>query len=191
MLSRGAANRSPEAGNGSPNHLRAGGERGAGAAGGAGPVGTYLIGLILRTRLYSVLMALPLVLAAGAVALTVAGGSPVTVAPLLAVWGLTGKAAPVGWWTWLSEAPPRDAEAGGGLTVAVIQPAIASGGAASGLLYDMSGYRSTFAVSAAALCAPALLTAMGSREAAAKKTDPRATTATTAFLDPWRAYCHL
>ncbi len=59
---------------------------------------------------------------------------------------------------------PDDAEAGGGLMVAVIQLAIASGATAGGLLYDTSGYRSTFAVSAAALCVSALLAAVGRRE---------------------------
>jgi predicted MFS family arabinose efflux permease len=47
--------------------------------------------------------------------------------------------------------------------VAVIQLAIAFGATAGGLVYDMSGYRSTFAVSAAALCASALLALLGWR----------------------------
>jgi predicted MFS family arabinose efflux permease len=99
-----------------------------------------------------------------AIALTVIGGSPVMVAILLAGWGLIGTAAPVGWWTWLSKVLPDDAEAGGGLMVAVIQLAIALGATVGGFIYDMSGYRSTFTVSAAVLCASALLAAMGSRE---------------------------
>lgn len=132
--------------------------------GGAGMLGTYLIGVVLRRRLYSVLIALPLAMAAIAVGLTLIGGSPVAVTVLLAGWGLTGTAAPVGWWTWLSKVLPDDAEAGGGLMVAVIQLAIASGAAAGLLLYDSSGYRSTFAVSAAALCVSALLAVMGWRQ---------------------------
>jgi predicted MFS family arabinose efflux permease len=48
--------------------------------------------------------------------------------------------------------------------VAVIQMAIALGATTGGLIYDMSGYRSTFVVSAAALCASALVTAVGSRQ---------------------------
>jgi predicted MFS family arabinose efflux permease len=130
--------------------------------GGAGLLGIYLIGVILRTRRYSVLIAMPLAMAAIAVALTMLGGSPITVAILLAGWDLIGTAAPVGWWTWLSKVLPDDAEAGGGLMVAVIQLYRLRG--YGGFLYDVSGYRSTFAVSAAALCASALLAAMGWRE---------------------------
>ena len=100
---------------------------------------------------------MPLAMALIALALTALGGSPVAVAFLLAGWGLIGTAAPVAWWTWLSRVLPDDAEAGGGLMVAVIQLAIALGATAGGVVYDASGYRSTFALSAAVLCASALL----------------------------------
>jgi predicted MFS family arabinose efflux permease len=132
--------------------------------GGAGLLGTWLIGAVLRTRLSGVLIALPLAMAAVAVALTVVGGAVVPVGVLLAAWGLLGTAAPVGWWTWLSRVLPDDAEAGGGLMVAVIQLAIALGATAGGVVYDASGYRSTFALGAAALCASALLAEMGRRQ---------------------------
>ena len=133
-------------------------------SGGAGLLGTYLIGIMLRTRLSSLLIAMPLAMAAIAVALTVFGGSPIVVGILLAGWGLIGTAAPVGWWTWLSKVLPNDAEAGGGLMVAVIQLAIAVGATAGGFIYDTSGYQSTFVFSAAVLCASALVTWMGWRE---------------------------
>jgi predicted MFS family arabinose efflux permease len=131
----------------------------------AGLLGTWLIGRMLRTRLYSLLIAMPLAMAAIAVALTTLGVSPLAVGVLLAGWGLIGTAAPVAWWTWLSRVLPDDAEAGGGLMVAVVQLAIALGATAGGFIYDRSGYESTFAVSAAALCASALLAAMGWRAA--------------------------
>jgi predicted MFS family arabinose efflux permease len=129
----------------------------------AGLLGTWLVGLALRKRLYGLLVGMPLAMAAVAVALTVLGGSPLAVGLLLAGWGLIGTAAPVGWWTWLSRVLPDDAEAGGGLMVAVIQLAIALGATAGGAVYDASGYRSTFAISAAALCLSALLAAMAWR----------------------------
>ncbi len=131
--------------------------------GGAGLLGTWLIGMVLRTRLYSVLVVLPLVMAAIAAALTVLGGELVPVVVLLAGWGLVSTAAPVGWWTWLSKVLPDDAEAGGGLMVAVIQLAIALGATAGGLAYDTSGYQLTFALSAAALCGSALIAWIGWR----------------------------
>lgn len=134
----------------------------------AGLLGTWLIGRMLRTRLYSLLIAMPLVMAAIALALTTLGASPVAVGVLLAGWGLIGTAAPVAWWTWLSKVLPDDAEAGGGLMVAVVQLAIALGATAGGVIYDRSGYESTFALSAAALVASALLAAMGWRAARRK-----------------------
>ncbi|HUQ82675.1 MAG TPA: hypothetical protein VM076_16110, partial [Gemmatimonadaceae bacterium] len=125
--------------------------------GGAGLLGTWLTGIVLKTRLSSVLIALPLVMAVIAVALAMLGSALVPVAVLLAAWGLFGTAAPVGWWTWLSRVLPDDAEAGGGLMVAVIQLAIAVGATTGGVVYDASGYRSTFAVAAVALCASAIV----------------------------------
>lgn len=130
--------------------------------GGTGLVGTWLIGIVLRTRLSSVLVALPLAMAAIAVALMVFGSSLVPVAVLLAGWGLLGTAAPVGWWTWLSRVLPDDAEAGGGLMVAVIQLAIALGATVGGVIYDAAGYQRTFAVAAVALCGSAVLAAWSS-----------------------------
>jgi predicted MFS family arabinose efflux permease len=106
---------------------------------------------------------MPLVMAVIALALTVLGTVPVAAGILLAGWGLVGTAAPVAWWTWLSRVLPDDAEAGGGLMVAVIQLAIAFGATAGGVLYDMSGYRPTFAASAAALCASALVAGLARR----------------------------
>jgi predicted MFS family arabinose efflux permease len=129
----------------------------------AGLLGTYLIGVMLKTRLYSVLIAVPLAMAMIAVALTAFGGSVVVVAGLLAGWGLIGTAAPVGWWTWLSKMLPRDAESGGGLMVAVIQLAITLGATVGGLFCDLHGYRSTFVISAAILCASAVLAYIGWR----------------------------
>jgi predicted MFS family arabinose efflux permease len=72
-------------------------------------------------------------------------------------------ATPVGWWTWLSKVLPDDAEAGGGLMVAVVQLAIALGATAGGLIYDTSGYRNTFTFSAVVLCASALVAWIGWR----------------------------
>ena len=125
--------------------------------GGAGMVGTYLIGLALRTRLYSLLIGIPLAMATLAIALIVLGRSPIAAGWLLALWGLIGTAAPVGWWTWMSKALPDDAEAGGGLLVAVVQLAIALGAAAGGWVFDASGYQATFSLSAGILFVAALL----------------------------------
>jgi len=58
---------------------------------------------------------------------------------------------------------PKNAEAGGGLMVAVIQLAIALGTTLGGALFDRCGYQSTFVASAAVLLLAALLTFLTSR----------------------------
>jgi len=137
------------------------------AIGVSGFVGSSLIGFALRTRLYSVLVATPLAMAAIAAALIVLGSSTAATAILLALWGLIGTAAPVAWWTWLTRTLPEDAEPAGGLMVAAIQLAITLGAAAGGLLFDASGYRAAFAASALLLCASAVTALIGARAAAA------------------------
>jgi len=129
----------------------------------AGLLGTFFIGVLLNSRLYALLIAMPLSMALIAIGLISSGGSVPAVAVLLAAWGLIGTAAPVGWWTWLSKALPDDAERGGGLMVAIIQLAITLGATVGGLFYDASGYQSTFGVSATILCVSALLAYLASR----------------------------
>lgn len=58
---------------------------------------------------------------------------------------------------------PRDAEAGGGLMVAVIQLAITLGATVGGLLYDGLGYQAAFFTSSALLLSSAILTALAVR----------------------------
>jgi len=102
-------------------------------------------------------------MAAIAVALTAFGTSVAGVTALLGVWGLLATAAPVGWWSWIARAMPTNAEAGGGLMVAVIQLAIAMGSTVGGLLFDAGGYRNTFVASAAVLLIAAFLTFLTAR----------------------------
>jgi predicted MFS family arabinose efflux permease len=122
------------------------------ALGVAGLLGTLLIGFALRTRLYASLVIMPLAMAVIAMGLTSFGSSVAATTALLALWGFISTAAPVAWWTWLSKALPNDAEAGGGLMVAVIQLAITTGAAGGGVLFDSSGYQATFLFSAVILC---------------------------------------
>jgi len=138
------------------------------ALGVAGLAGTYAIGIVLKHALYGLLISMPLVMAAIAGGLVILGHSPVSVAVLLAAWGLIGTAAPVAWWTWLSKVLPGEVEAGGGLMVAVVQLAITLGASVGGMLFDVWGYQATFLASAALLVLSGLvawLAARGSRSA--------------------------
>lgn len=125
----------------------------------AGVVGTTLVSHLLGTRLFPVLIAIPLVMAAIALGLIAFGSSVTATAALLVGWGLFGTAAPVGWGTWLSRTMPEDAEAGGGLQVATIQLAITLGASTGGMLFDAAGWWTTFLLAAVLLSGSSLLAA--------------------------------
>ncbi|APC14760.1 MFS transporter [Pseudomonas frederiksbergensis] len=129
----------------------------------AGFAGTFLIEAFLKNGLYRTLIVMPMLMAVVALALVSLGGSAAATAVLLGFWGLVATAAPVGWWTWLARTLPDDAEAGGGLMVAIIQLAIASGATVGGLAFDLSGYRATFELSAALLAVAAVLAWLAAR----------------------------
>ncbi|WP_323130980.1 MFS transporter [Sinorhizobium medicae] len=128
----------------------------------AGVAGTWCVGLVLRSRLYSIVIAIPVVMAAIAGLLVAFGAMPLPVGILLFAWGFFGTAAPVAWGTWLSRALSDDAEAGGGLQVATIQLAITIGAAAGGILFDSAGWASTFALAGFLLLGSALFAIAGS-----------------------------
>ncbi|MFS2093821.1 MFS transporter [Pseudomonas sp. Pseusp11] len=131
----------------------------------AGLAGTFLIEAFLKNGLHRTLIVIPILMAAIALALVSFGSSVTTTTVLLGLWGLVATAAPVGWWTWLARTLPEDAEAGGGLMVAIIQLAIASGATVGGLVFDSSGYRTTFELSAASLGVAAVLAFLAARAA--------------------------
>lgn len=131
----------------------------------AGFVGTTLIGAFLKNGLYRTLTVMPLLMAAIGVALLAFGHSSAIVTLLLGCWGMVATAAPVGWWTWLARSLPQGAEAGGGLTVAVVQLSIALGATVGGVLFDASDYALTFGASVVVLILAALLAVLAGRAA--------------------------
>ena len=129
----------------------------------AGFIGTALIGAVLKRGLYRTLILIPALMAVIALAMIPFGTWVAAVVALLALWGLMATSAPVGWWSWIAEAMPHNAEAGGGLMVAVIQLSIALGSLVGGVLFDSVGYQSTFVASATALVVAAFLAFLASR----------------------------
>jgi predicted MFS family arabinose efflux permease len=111
--------------------------------GAAGFIGTVLIGRVLDKGLYAALGVLPAAMAVVAAMLALTGGSTVATAVLLAVWGFAGTV-------------PDEAEAGGGLMVAVVQLAITLGATFGGLVFDAGGPRIEFLSSAALLAVAAI-----------------------------------
>ncbi|MFT9458159.1 MAG: MFS transporter [Acetobacter orientalis] len=123
----------------------------------SGFIGTVLIGAMLKKSVYPVLIVTPLLMALWAFGLLMLGKWIVVSAIILTAWGLFATSAPVGWWTWLARTLPQDAEAGGGLMVAVVQLAITLGATCGGILFDGIGYQATFAASACVLVLAVLL----------------------------------
>ncbi len=129
----------------------------------AGFIGTTVIGRFLKIRFYGTLTVIPVLMAAIAVALIAVGSSVPATSVLLGIWGLVATAAPVGWWLWIARTLPQDAEAGGGLMVAVVQFSIALGSTVGGFLFDGTGYQSTLAFSAGLLLVGAFLVFLTAR----------------------------
>ncbi|OJF89907.1 transcriptional regulator [Pararhizobium antarcticum] len=117
----------------------------------AGVAGTTIVSNLLQKRLFFILGAIPLIMAVIALALIAFGSSSTITAVLLIGWGLFSTAAPVGWGTWLSRTMADDAEAGGGLQVAIIQLAITLGASIGGVLFDGYGWWTTFLFAAVLL----------------------------------------
>ena len=129
----------------------------------AGFIGTTLIGRVLKSGFYPTLMAIPVLMAITALALIAFGSQVAIVTALLGLWGLISTAAPVGWWAWVPRTFPQNAEAGGGLMVAMVQLSIALGSTVGGLLFDHHGYQSTFLASATMLIIATVLIFLTSR----------------------------
>jgi len=126
------------------------------AIGVAGFMGTSLIARVLKhAGVHRTLAIIPIIMAVLALALIATGTSALSTIVLMALWSLISTPAPVGWWAWLADTLPKDAEAGGGLMVATVQVCIALGSTLGGVLFDSMGYRATFTASAALLLAAA------------------------------------
>lgn len=134
------------------------------AIGIAGLAGTLIVTTFLNTRFYQTLMAIPLLMAIIAGTLLLVGHSTWAVTVLLSLWGMLATAAPTGWWTWLARTLPEDAEAGGGLMVAVIQLSIALGSTAGGLMFDRLGWQSSFGLSVILLLSAVTVTFLTFRQ---------------------------
>ena len=117
----------------------------------AGLVGTSLVSRVLDGRLHLTLAVIPILMASLAIGLAAFGTSAWITAALLALWAMLSTAAPVAWSTWLTRTLPNDAEAGGGLMVAIIQLGITVGATLGGAVFDAHGAIVTFLSSAGVL----------------------------------------
>lgn len=116
-----------------------------------GFVGTLCIGPILRRTLFPVLIFWPIILAILCCMFIGWGAQFLLCILLVAAWGFFGTSSSVGWNLWLTKVVPKETEQGGGLMVAIIQLAITAGAGISGILFDSSGYQSSFSFAAGLL----------------------------------------
>ncbi|MGI1757715.1 MFS transporter [Serratia marcescens] len=130
----------------------------------AGFIGTLVVSAFLNRKFYLTLMVIPGLMAVIAVALILTGHHVWAVSLLLGLWGMLATAAPTGWWTWIARTLPDNAEAGGGLMVAVIQLSIALGSTTGGMVFDHLGWQSAFAISSMLLLCAGVLTFFTSRQ---------------------------
>lgn len=122
---------------------------------------------------------LPILLALTGIGLVLLGSSSLGTGALMIAWGFIATSAPVGFWTWMARTLPDDAEAGGGLMVAIIQLSITFGATLGGLLYDAGGHVPSFLTSALLLFASGVLAIAA---AARQRREPQ--------IDPLRASSH-
>ncbi|MCF3640757.1 MFS transporter [Rhizobium sp. TRM95111] len=123
--------------------------------------GNYLGAFLLERSMRLTLALMPLVMGTLALLLAFFGGSLAADAAMVALWGLVFGAVPVAWSTWITRAVPDEAESAGGLFVAAINFAIATGAAAGGALVDLAGVGTVFAASGAILIVAALMIVLG------------------------------
>lgn len=126
-------------------------------------LGTYLGGLLLSWNMRLTLTIMPLVMGLLGLGLAFSGAAPVADAALVALWGLAFGAVPVAWSTWITRTVPDEAETGGGLIVAAVQLAIATGAGVGGAVFDVSGAAGVFALGGIVLLVAAALIGLGVR----------------------------
>lgn len=123
-------------------------------------VGTLLAGRLLERHPLAILVVMPALVGVAALALVLLPASLPGQAILLAIWGLAFGGVPVAWSNWVASAVPDQAESAGGMVVASVQSAIATGAAAGGAVFSFGGSAGVFVAAAVLMLLAALLIAL-------------------------------
>ncbi|VVQ35257.1 MFS transporter [Pseudomonas fluorescens] len=123
-------------------------------------VGTLLAGRLLEHHPLATLVLMPALVGVAALALVLLPASVPGQAVLLAVWGMAFGGVPVAWSNWVASAVPDQAESAGGMVVASVQSAIATGAAAGGAMFSLGGSAGVFVAAAVLMLLAALLIAL-------------------------------
>ena len=122
--------------------------------------GTLVAGKLLERHPLATLVSMPALVGVAALALVLLPASVPGQAVLLAIWGLAFGGVPVAWSNWVANAVPDQAESAGGMVVASVQSAIATGAAAGGAMFSLGGSAGVFVAAAVLMLLAALLIAV-------------------------------
>jgi len=121
--------------------------------------GTLVAGKLLERHPLATLVSMPALVGVAALALVLLPASVPGQAVLLAIWGLAFGGVPVAWSNWVANAVPDQAESAGGMVVASVQSAIATGAAAGGAMFSLGGSAGVFVAAGVLMLLAALLIA--------------------------------
>lgn len=121
--------------------------------------GTLLAGKLLERHPLATLVLMPALVGVAALALVLLPASVPGQAVLVAIWGLAFGGVPVAWSNWVANAVPDQAESAGGMVVASVQSAIATGAAAGGAMFSLGGSAGVFVAAGVLMLLAALLIA--------------------------------
>lgn len=122
--------------------------------------GTLLAGKLLERHPLATLVLMPALVGVAALGLVLLPASVPGQAVLVAIWGLAFGGVPVAWSNWVANAVPDQAESAGGMVVASVQSAIATGAAAGGAMFSLGGSAGVFVAAAVQMLLAALLIAV-------------------------------
>jgi predicted MFS family arabinose efflux permease len=123
-------------------------------------IGTLLAGRLLERHPLATLVLMPVLVGVAALALVLLPASLPEQALLLAIWGMAFGGVPVAWSNWVANSVPDQAESAGGMVVASVQSAIATGAAAGGAMFSLGGSAGVFVAAAVIMLLAALLIAL-------------------------------
>jgi predicted MFS family arabinose efflux permease len=122
--------------------------------------GTLVAGKLLERHPLATLVSMPALVGVAALGLVLLPASVPGQAVLVAIWGLAFGGVPVAWSNWVANAVPDQAESAGGMVVASVQSAIATGAAAGGAMFSLGGSAGVFVAAGVLMLLAALLIAV-------------------------------
>jgi len=122
--------------------------------------GTLLAGKLLERHPLATLVLMPALVGVAALGLVLLPASVPGQAVLVAIWGMAFGGVPVAWSNWVANAVPDQAESAGGMVVASVQSAIATGAAAGGAMFSLGGSAGVFVAAGVLMLLAALLIAV-------------------------------